>query len=140
MFPKIILNDLRKFPIKNISLEAQQPFIEMADKMLALNKDLQNTSNKFSKLLASELGVIEPSKKLQEWYNLEFTDFAKELKKKIIDLSLAQKAEWMDFFENEKQKVNHIQAEIQATDKQIDLLVYNLYELTPEEIQIVENA
>lgn len=46
----------------------------------------------------------------------------------------------MDFFETEKQKVNTIQAEIEATDKQIDQMVYNLYELTPEEIEIVENA
>ena len=108
--------------------------------MLTLNKNLQNTSTKFSKLLASELGLTEPSKKLQEWYNLEFADFAKELKKKKIELSLAQKSEWMDFFETEKQKVNQIQAEIQATDQQIDQMVYDLYELTPEEIKIVENA
>lgn len=140
LFPKVKLQHFKDFPIKNISLEAQQPFIEMADKMLALNKEVQSTSHKFSKLLASELGLTEPSKKLQEWYNLEFTDFAKELKKKKIELSLAQKAEWMDFFESEKQKVNQTQAEIQTTDKQIDQMVYDLYELTPEEIQIVENA
>ena len=140
VFAQVKIIYIDTLPIKNISLEAQQPFIERADKMLALNKDLQNTSNKFSKLLASELGLTEPSKKLQEWYNLEFTDFAKELKKKKIDLSLAQKSEWMDFFEMEKQKINQIQIEIQVTDKEIDQMVYELYELTPEEIQIVENA
>jgi len=55
-------------------------------------------------------------------------------------MALYQKVEWMDFFETEKQKVSQIQAEIQATYKQIDQMVYDLYELTPEEIQIVENA
>lgn len=108
--------------------------------MLALNKEVQNTATKFSKLLATELGLTEPSKKLQEWYNLEFIDFTKELKKKKIELSLSQKSEWMEFFETEKEKVNSIQAEIDATDKQIDQMVYNLYELTAEEIEIVENA
>ena len=29
---------------------------------------------------------------------------------------------------------------IKTTNKQIDQMVYDLYELTPEEIQIVENA
>jgi type I restriction-modification system DNA methylase subunit/predicted type IV restriction endonuclease len=33
-----------------------------------------------------------------------------------------------------------IQRQIDATDQQIDKLVYELYELTPEEIKIVENA
>ncbi|HNQ77371.1 MAG TPA: hypothetical protein PKJ37_00425 [Acidobacteriota bacterium] len=31
-----------------------------------------------------------------------------------------------------------IQRQINATDKEIDRLVYELYELTPEEIKIVE--
>jgi hypothetical protein len=33
-----------------------------------------------------------------------------------------------------------IQRQIDATDKQIDALVYDLYQLTPEEIQLVETA
>ncbi len=33
-----------------------------------------------------------------------------------------------------------IQRQIDATDKQIDKLVYELYELTPEEIKIVEGG
>ena len=33
-----------------------------------------------------------------------------------------------------------IQRQIDATDRQIDKLVYELYELTPEEIKIVEKA
>jgi hypothetical protein len=32
-----------------------------------------------------------------------------------------------------------IQRQIDATDRQIDLLVYELYELTEEEINIIEN-
>ena len=140
VFAQVKIIYIDTLPIKNISLEAQQPFVVMADKMLDLNKDLQNTSTKFSKLLASELGLTESSKKLQEWYNLEFADFVKELKKKKIELTLSQKAEWMDFFETEKQKVNQIQAEIEATDKQIDQMVYELYELTSEEIEIVEQS
>ena len=42
LFPKIILNDLRLFPIKQISLPDQQLFIELADKMLSFNSELMN--------------------------------------------------------------------------------------------------
>ncbi|POY34703.1 type II restriction endonuclease [Solitalea longa] len=73
MFPKIILNDLRKFPIKNISLERQKPFIELVTQILSIKND-DSTS---------------------------------------VTTSL---------------------------EKEIDQLVYELYELTEEEIKIVEGV
>lgn len=71
MFPKIILNYLRKFPIKVISTEEQKSFIKLVDKVIEAKK--QN--------------------------------------------SLAETTE---------------------LENQIDQLVYKLYELTEEEINIVE--
>ncbi len=35
---------------------------------------------------------------------------------------------------------NHLEAKCANLDRQIDALVYELYELTPEEIALVENA
>lgn len=125
-----------QIPIPNTTKE----LAEKADKMLSLHKDLQNSSSKFIKLLASELGVVELSKKLQEWYNLDFTDFAKELQKKKIVLTLSQKSEWIDFFETEKQKLTAIKTEIQTTDKEIDQMVYKLYEIEPIEIATIEKS
>lgn len=46
----------------------------------------------------------------------------------------------MDFFKTEKQKANTIQSEIEAADKQIDQMVFKLYELTSEEIEIIEQS
>ncbi len=37
-----------------------------------------------------------------------------------------------------KDLIEHPQRQINATDREIDRLVYELYELTPEEIKIVE--
>ena len=42
--------------------------------------------------------------------------------------------------EKNPEKLRHIVADIQRTDRQIDRLVYDLYELSEEEIQIVENG
>lgn len=139
VFAKISLENLSNFPIPLINEDVKLTFKISVHKILGLNKDLQNMTTKFIKILTSELALAEPSKKLQEWYNLEFTDFVKELKKRKIELSLAQKSEWIDFFEIEKQKANAIQFEIETTEKQIDQMVYELYELTPEEIEIVKN-
>lgn len=138
LFPKIILNDLRKFPIKNIPLEQQQPFIEKADKMLSLNKELQEISGKFQRNLQREFSVEKLSKKLESWFDLSYEDFLRELKKLKVELTLSQKAEWEDYFLQEKTKALACQSNIQATDKEIDQMVYELYGLTEEEIKIVE--
>jgi hypothetical protein len=45
----------------------------------------------------------------------------------------------MQYFEQEQTKANTIQQTITQTDKEIDAMVYKLYELTDEEIEIVEN-
>ena len=84
--------------------------------------------------------LTKHSQKLQNWYNLEFKEFLKELKKAGINLNLSEEAEWMNYFNEQKQKALHLKAEIDKTDKEIDRMVYELYGLTEEEIKIVEEA
>ena len=138
LFPKILVNDVRNLPLVNISLEKQQPFIEKADKMLSLNKELQDLSQKFQRMLLRKFELEKFSTKLQEWYLLDFSDFIKELKRLKVKLSLSQESEWEEYFLEEKSKAIAIDSEIKATDKEIDSMVYRLYDLTDEEIKIIE--
>ena len=138
LFPKILVNDVRNLPLVNIPLEKQQPFIEKADKMLSLNKELQDLSQKFQRMLLRKFDLEKLSTKLQEWYLLDFSDFIKELKRLKVKLSLSQESEWEEYFLEEKLKAVAIDSEIKATDKEIDSMVYRLYDLTDEEIKIIE--
>jgi hypothetical protein len=79
-------------------------------------------------------------KKLQDWYLLSYSDFIKELAKKKIKLSLSDEAEWEEYFNAEAKKALSLKSKIDATDKEIDQLVYKLYDLTEEEIAIVEKV
>ena len=138
LFPKLILNDLRKFPFKNISPEAQQPFILKADLMLSLNKELQHLVDKFQRNMQREFGLLSLTGKLQNWHDLSYADFLRELAKAKVSLTLSQKAEWEEYFTAEKQKALNLKQQIAATDSEIDRMVYELYGLTEEEIGIVE--
>lgn len=138
LFPKIKGYQLDDLPLVNISLEKQQPFIEKADKMLSLNKELQDLSQKFQRMLLRKFDLEKLSTKLQEWYLLDFSDFIKELKRLKVKLSLSQESEWEEYFLEEKSKAIAIDSEIKATDKEIDSMVYKLYDLTDEEIKIIE--
>jgi type I restriction-modification system DNA methylase subunit len=145
LFPKIILNDLRKFPIRLIKFEDQQPFIDLANVML-LNHSRFLTSNKnFISFFSSQLSFDQVSNNLTSWHELNFSDFIKEINKSIkssgnIPLNKLQEMEWMEVFETRKKELLELKAEIDKTDKEIDQLVYALYGLNEEEIRIVEGA
>ena len=108
--------------------------------MLSLNKELQEKSQKFQRTLQRKFELVTLPKKLENWYELSFAEFVKELAKKKVKLSLSEEAEWEDYFLQEQQKAVTIKNEIVATDKTIDKMVYELYGLTEEEIKIVEES
>jgi type I restriction-modification system DNA methylase subunit len=132
--------NLKKLPIKKISLSEQKPFIIKADQMLSLNKELQEVSGKFQRNLIREFSLKTLTTKLQNWHTLSYAEFIKELEKQKVKLTLHQKAEWETYFQQESDKARTIKAEIDSTDREIDQLVYQLYGLTEEEIRIVENS
>jgi hypothetical protein len=118
----------------------QEDFIKNTDLMLALNKSLLETSQKFQRTIQRKFNVEDLPTKLQDWYLLTYSDFIKELAKKKIKLSLSDEAEWETYFIEESKKALEIKTKIETTDKEIDQMVYKLYDLTPEEIEIVEKS
>jgi hypothetical protein len=139
LFPKIILNDLRLFPIKDISTTDQQPFIDLADQMLTLNAELQSKRQRFHKRLSDNFETIKINTALERFDEMEFKQFVAELKKQKFNLSLTQQDEWEEYFKKYKNECNILFAQIAATGKTIDQMVYELYGLTEEEVRIIEN-
>ena len=139
-FPKLNPKDIKEFPIKNLIAENREKFIKKANQMLSFNKELQLLAQKFQRTLQRKFELGALPKKLQDWYVLSYADFIKELAKQKVKLSLSQEAEWEDYFSAEAKKALAIKNEIDATDKAIDGMVYELYGLTDEEIRIVERG
>lgn len=133
-------NKMNTLPIQKIEEDKKDFYIQKADKMLSLNKQLQETKQNF----LNELGLEKIPQKLQNFEELTFDEFVKEYTKakklKFAD-KLAErnfKQEWQSLFENDKAITCKLQDEIAATDKEIDTMVYKLYNLTEDEIRIVE--
>ena len=104
----------------------------------SLNKKI----NRFRKriLNTESFGIDKLSKKLNEFYDYDFKTFLAELKKKKITLSLSQQDEWEEYFDDYNKEINELQSRINGIENEIDNLIYKHYELTEEEIEIVENA
>ncbi|MDN5081366.1 Eco57I restriction-modification methylase domain-containing protein [Aliarcobacter butzleri] len=110
--------------------------------MLELNKKLQETKQNFY----DELKLEKLTTKLQKFEELDFDDFIKEYTKSK-KIKFADKLEernfkndWKALFENDKKDVLEIQNQINITDKEIDQMVYKLYDLSDDEIKIVEGV
>lgn len=136
----ISTQNLFKIPIIKIDFTEQNRFVFFTEIMLDLNKELQELSSKFQRTLQRKFELDSLPKKLENWYELTFAEFVKELAKKKVKLSLSEESEWEDYFLQEQQKAIAIKNEIVATDKTIDKMVYELYGLSEEEISIVENS
>ena len=46
--------------------------------------------------------------------------------------------EWEEIFLEKKEEAEKVKNEIEMTDKEIDRMVYELYELSEEEVNIIE--
>ncbi|MDM8566553.1 TaqI-like C-terminal specificity domain-containing protein, partial [Candidatus Halobeggiatoa sp. HSG11] len=139
LFPKILVNDVRNLPISEISEIEQSKFIDKANQMFSLNKELQTEKSNFLNTLQEEKGIEKITKKLNTFYEMEYDAFKKELAKQKVKISLGnENNEWREYFNATTQKINQLQTQIDSTDREINKMVYKLYGLTEEEIEIVE--
>ena len=133
--------EIRKVYFENFCIPEcadQQPFIDLADKMLSLNKDLQAKRARFLRRLQDNMPDIKITGTLESFDTLDFAGFVAELKKQKIKLSLVQQDEWEDYFNQYKTACTELTSAISATDAEIDTRVYALYGLTEDEIKVIE--
>ena len=136
--PKILVNDVRQLPVKEISTPDQQPFIQKADQMLSINKEFQEKIDSILKFVQQKYNIEKLSKKLQHFYEYDFKTFQKQLK--IKKISIEDERQLMTMFDKDKAEILELKQKIDATDREIDEMVYKLYGLTDEEIKVVETS
>ncbi len=130
---------LIEVPIPNIDKAKQLVFIDLADKMLVLKSQLQEIQTAFQQLLLDNFTKITINRAIENWHQGDFGAFKKVLEKQKIEIPLKKQKEWRELFETEKTAYHALQTQIATTETAIDKMVYALYELTAEEIQIIEN-
>lgn len=138
LFPQFIVKELSKFPIKPINKTEQAIFVDYAKKIIEVNKTLNDKITKFKSNLTTNFDKLKITPSLIEFYKLDFKEFVVELSKQKITINLKKQDEWLDYFNLHKQSINDLILENQETNNKIDYLVYKLYNLTPDEIELIE--
>ncbi len=80
------------------------------------------------------------STKLQEWWKLaDFAAFRAEVKKVFkAEIPLKERSDWEDLFVIGKAEIEKLSAEIKRNEDEINAIVYKLFDLTPDEITLLE--
>ena len=79
------------------------------------------------------------TQRLHNWFSLEFDTFRSEIVDSFkTDIPADDIQLWNDYFYQERNKVFNMNADIARSEKEIDLLVYELFGLNPDEIDLIE--
>ena len=80
--------------------------------------------------------------KLKEWWTLpDFAAFRAEVKKVFkADIPLADRSDWEDWINRDRAEIARLTAEIAQAEAQIDSIVYDLFDLTEDEIALLESV
>lgn len=126
---------IERLPIKIISSEEQEKLLTLSRKMHTFNAELSEKSDLFLRLLSSKYRLESLPQKIQKFRELDFAELLKTLK--LSKLPLAEQADLMQYFEQNKSTILALQSQIDQTDREIDEMVFDLYGLNEEERKIV---
>jgi hypothetical protein len=119
----------------------------LAERMLEMNKQKQQEIRGFLDWLEGYLGAkiedLKPKTKILSYYESDYESLLAVLKKNkkrlAVDPSRREPGEALRAeFEGSMSKLGPLRERIEETDELIDAVVYRLYGLTDEEIEIVE--
>ena len=79
------------------------------------------------------------SRKLEEWWTLDFAAFRDEVKRVFrTEIPVKERGEWETYLADNAAKVRKLTSEIETAEREIDAIVYRLFDLTPDEIALLE--
>lgn len=128
---------LEQLPIIPIDGSSSVELVVLHDKYRDKLNELRDKKSNFQTLLQSEFGITKLPKKLNSWWNMDYSGFTNSLK---FNLSMPQKDDLLQIFNKYKSELESIDKEIQITEDATNQIVYRLYKLTPDEISIIEGA
>jgi hypothetical protein len=81
------------------------------------------------------------SRKLEEWWTLDFAEFRDEVKRVFrADIPVKERGEWEAYLDKNGAEVRKLDAQIEKAEREIDAIVYRLFDLTPDEIALLESS
>ena len=134
---------ISRLPIPEASATDRETISALAMEITEQARGRYELHRKTRRRILSDLGV--PGKKLNQkltaWWNLDFPAFRAEVKKVFKkDIPLGERDEWEEWLAGRRAEHERLTAEIVRLETDLNARVYELFDLTPDEIQIIEES
>lgn len=133
---------MEKLPIPNATQNEKQAIGSLAEKCQKLAEEKYKIQTDFRRRiidLCNSKTKPKLSQKLERWWELTFEQFSFEIKNRFkSDIPLAQRNDWEQYFLQNQGKVQELFRQIKIHEQEINKNVYTLFELTKEEVQLLE--
>jgi len=81
------------------------------------------------------------SRKLIDFDQLDFATFRAEVKRALkAEIPVKERADWEALHAQASAEVKRLATEVKAAEREIDRLVYEAFEVTPEEVVLLEKS
>jgi hypothetical protein len=144
-FVRFFSNHLVEMPIPNWPDTAKTELTILSEKAHAAAKTrltLQTALTRRIPDLCPPDRQPKLTNRLQEWWTLpDFAAFRAEVKKVLkADIPLTDRSDWEDWINRDRAEIARLTAEIAQAEAQIDSIVYDLFDLTADEIALLESV
>lgn len=131
---------LSEIPIFDLNLLDANECKETYKKVYDLTIEKNTIESNFINLLQTEFKDIKITNKLNSWHLLNHITFIDEIKKQKFDIKLEQKNEWIKYFTKEQHIITPTIEKIKQIENEVNDMIYKFYNLTPEEIAVIETT
>jgi len=144
-FVRFFSNHLGEMPIPNWPDAAKTELAALSEKAHVAAKTRLTLQTALTRRIPDLCPPSRDAKlttRLQEWWALpDFAAFRAEVKKVFkTDIPLADRSDWEDWINRDRAEIARLTAEIAQAEAQIDSIVYDLFDLTKDEIALLESA
>ena len=139
-FIDVYPNSLKSIPLPKTNTNIESEIINNVAIILKLNKIFEECKLSVYSKIYNNFSLNSLSRNIYEYYKYDFNSLLKELKKQNIHLSLNIQDEWEDYFNSSKIKISDLIYQIDTLKDHINVLIYNLYDISKEESKIVEKS
>jgi len=144
-FVRFFSNHLGEMPIPNWPDAAKTELAALSEKAHVAAKTRLTLQTALTRRIPDLCPPSRDAKlttRLQEWWALpDFAAFRAEVKKVFkADIPLADRSDWEDWINRDRAEIARLTAEIAQAEAQIDSIVYDLFDLTKDEIALLESA
>jgi type I restriction-modification system DNA methylase subunit len=131
-------NALTPFHFVIPDTSTEKKLIQYEEDLMKINSEIYEESSGFLRYIMRKFEIYELNKKLQKFYELDFLTFLKEIGKPTSNMTSDEEIDMDRLFVKTKELVLEKKKNIVFFEKQVDEIIYKLYNLTDTEIIDIE--